>query len=132
MLVIHGDISHPMFRAVARVLADGVPNAQLRQLAGSGHVTYAEQPEQYARAVTESVATDRRRWCANGQDELARSRRGREVKIAAATARLLPICRLRMRCGRLAYSGSVAPQGDSGARGPRQLRAMPHVRHRYR
>jgi 3-oxoadipate enol-lactonase len=57
MLVIHGDLSHPMFPAVARVLANGVPNAQLRQLSGSGHVTYAEQPEQFARAVREFAGT---------------------------------------------------------------------------
>jgi pimeloyl-ACP methyl ester carboxylesterase len=52
MLVMHGDLSHPMFPAVARVLAHGVPHAQLRQITGSGHVTYAEQPEQFAGAVS--------------------------------------------------------------------------------
>ena len=42
-----------MFPAVARTLADAVPHAQLHQISGSGHVTYAEQPDEFANAVSE-------------------------------------------------------------------------------
>ena len=50
-LVIAGTTSHPSLRSVARVLAAGLPDARFVVLAGSGHVTYAEQPEQFANAV---------------------------------------------------------------------------------
>ena len=52
-LILHGDLSHPMFPAVARVLAEAVSHARLRQIVGSGHVTYAERPDDFARAVAE-------------------------------------------------------------------------------
>jgi pimeloyl-ACP methyl ester carboxylesterase len=55
ILFLHGDMSHPMFPAVARVLANGVPHAQLRDITSSGHVTYAEQPGQFSNAVSEFV-----------------------------------------------------------------------------
>ena len=49
--IISGELSHPVFREIARVLADHVPGAELVELAGSGHVTYAEKPEEFAAAV---------------------------------------------------------------------------------
>lgn len=51
VLVVTGTTSHPCFQAVARTLADGLPDARLCRLAGSGHVTYAERPEEFAQAV---------------------------------------------------------------------------------
>ncbi len=50
-LILRGDESHPMFRAVTDVLAAHIPGARLVELAHSGHVTYAEQPEVFAAAV---------------------------------------------------------------------------------
>lgn len=54
-LFLHGNLSHPMFPAVARVLANGVPHARLCQVVGSGHVTYAERPDEFAQAVADFV-----------------------------------------------------------------------------
>ena len=50
-LVLRGDSSLPVFRTVAGVLAAHIHSAELVELANSGHVTYAEQPEAFARAV---------------------------------------------------------------------------------
>jgi 3-oxoadipate enol-lactonase len=50
-LVVTGDTSHPALRSVARRLATAVPDARLVEIADCGHVTYAEQPEAFARAV---------------------------------------------------------------------------------
>ena len=52
VLVLAGQDSHPALRAITRVLADALPHARLVELADSGHVTYAEQPAQFARAVS--------------------------------------------------------------------------------
>jgi len=49
--IVSGDLSHPVFREIARVLANHIPGAELVELAGSGHVTYAEKPEEFAAAV---------------------------------------------------------------------------------
>ena len=51
-LVIAGTESHPALRAIAATLARALPDARFIELAGSGHVTYAEQPAEFARAVT--------------------------------------------------------------------------------
>ena len=51
-LVIAGTESHPALRAIATTLARGLPDARFVELAGSGHVTYAERPDEFARAVT--------------------------------------------------------------------------------
>jgi 3-oxoadipate enol-lactonase len=56
-LVLRGDESHPMFRAVTDVLAAHIPDARLVELAHSGHVTYAEQPEAFAAAVLAFTGT---------------------------------------------------------------------------
>lgn len=52
-LILSGSESHPLLRRVARVLADNIPSAQWYELQGSGHVTYAEKPEEFARSVRE-------------------------------------------------------------------------------
>jgi pimeloyl-ACP methyl ester carboxylesterase len=61
ILFLHGERSHPMFPDVARVLADAVPKADLRVLAGSGHVTYAERPDEFAQAVIDFVSASSHR-----------------------------------------------------------------------
>lgn len=50
-LIVRGDSSHPVFREITQVLADHIPDANLVELAGSGHITYAEQPAAFADAV---------------------------------------------------------------------------------
>jgi pimeloyl-ACP methyl ester carboxylesterase len=55
-LVISGTDSHPALRAIAATLASALPHARAVQLAGSGHVTYAERPDQFASAVREFAA----------------------------------------------------------------------------
>lgn len=50
-LVIAGTESHPALRAIATTLARALPGARFVELAGSGHVTYAERPDEFARAV---------------------------------------------------------------------------------
>ena len=50
-VVVSGTESHPVLRRVARVIAESMPNARLVELAGVGHVTYAEAPEAFARLV---------------------------------------------------------------------------------
>jgi 3-oxoadipate enol-lactonase len=60
-LVLNGSTSHPSFRSVARRLAAAWPDARLVELEDSGHVTYAEQPDAFARAVSAFTAElDRR------------------------------------------------------------------------
>jgi 3-oxoadipate enol-lactonase len=50
-LVISGTTSHPALREIAATLARELPDARFVSLQGSGHVTYAEAPDQFARAV---------------------------------------------------------------------------------
>ncbi len=50
-LIIRGSESDPVFRAIAGILAENLPAARLVELQGSGHVTYAEKPEEFARAI---------------------------------------------------------------------------------
>jgi pimeloyl-ACP methyl ester carboxylesterase len=52
VLVLAGDSSHPSLRSVARRLAAALPDARFVELAGCGHVTYAEQPDAFASAVS--------------------------------------------------------------------------------
>jgi pimeloyl-ACP methyl ester carboxylesterase len=49
-LVVAGTVSHPALRTAAGTLADWLPDARYVEL-DCGHVTYAEQPERFARAV---------------------------------------------------------------------------------
>lgn len=55
-LVIAGTESHPALRAIAAALARALPDARFIELAGSGHVTYAERPDEFARAVAAFAA----------------------------------------------------------------------------
>jgi pimeloyl-ACP methyl ester carboxylesterase len=50
-LVISGDRSHPSLRRIAHELAAAMRDARFVELEGSGHVTYAEQPDAFATAV---------------------------------------------------------------------------------
>lgn len=54
-LVIAGTVSHPALHTAAHTLADWLPDARYLEL-DCGHVTYAEQPEQFARAVAAFVS----------------------------------------------------------------------------
>jgi pimeloyl-ACP methyl ester carboxylesterase len=56
VLVISGTASHPALQAIAATLTTAWPRARSVQLAGSGHVTYAERPDQFAAAVREFAA----------------------------------------------------------------------------
>lgn len=56
-LIMHGDQSHRAFAAIARVLANGMPHSRLHTVEGSGHVIYAEQPDQFAITVADFAAT---------------------------------------------------------------------------
>jgi pimeloyl-ACP methyl ester carboxylesterase len=50
-LIIRGEESDPALRAIAGTLARELPGARLIDLEGSGHVTYFEQPADFAAAV---------------------------------------------------------------------------------
>ena len=54
-LVVAGTASHPALRTAAHTLAGWLPDARYLEL-DCGHVTYAEQPEQFARAVAAFVS----------------------------------------------------------------------------
>ena len=51
-LVLAGSTSHPAFRSVARRLVAALPDARFLEIEGSGHVTYAERPDDFAVAVS--------------------------------------------------------------------------------
>lgn len=60
-LVLAGDQSHPSLRSVAHRLAATLADARFVELADCGHVTYAEQPDAFAHAVSVFAAElDRR------------------------------------------------------------------------
>jgi 3-oxoadipate enol-lactonase len=50
-LVMRGTDSHPTLRTIAERLARALPDARWVELEDCGHVTYAEQPEQFTAAV---------------------------------------------------------------------------------
>jgi 3-oxoadipate enol-lactonase len=52
VLVLAGDSSHPSLRSVAHRLAAALPDARFVELADCGHVTYVEQPDAFANAVS--------------------------------------------------------------------------------
>jgi pimeloyl-ACP methyl ester carboxylesterase len=60
-LVIGGDSSHPALRSIARRLADAMADARFIELTDCGHVTYAERPDAFTRAVTAFAAELERR-----------------------------------------------------------------------
>jgi pimeloyl-ACP methyl ester carboxylesterase len=51
-LVIRGGLSDPGLRAIAAVVAESIPGARLVELPHSGHVTYFEQPAEFAAVVS--------------------------------------------------------------------------------
>jgi pimeloyl-ACP methyl ester carboxylesterase len=55
-LVIAGTESHPALRSIAANLLRALPDARFVELAGSGHVTYAERPAEFAQAVAAFAA----------------------------------------------------------------------------
>lgn len=55
-LVVAGTTSLPALRSIAQVLHRGLPDARLVELHGCGHVTYAERPDEFARAVAAFAA----------------------------------------------------------------------------
>ena len=60
-LVVAGDRSRRVFRSIARRLAGALADARLVEIEGSGHVTYAEQPDAFTHAVSAFAAElDRR------------------------------------------------------------------------
>ncbi|HJP78337.1 MAG TPA: alpha/beta hydrolase [Pseudonocardiaceae bacterium] len=75
-LVMAGTTSHPALRAIAVALANALPRARLLTVDGSGHVIYAERPDEFAAAVaafaTElALVRDPRRevgWGLHGRD----------------------------------------------------------------
>jgi 3-oxoadipate enol-lactonase len=66
-LVLAGDRSHPSLRALAHRLAAALPDARFVELEECGHVTYAEQPGAFARAVSVFAADIGRRTTAQGR-----------------------------------------------------------------
>lgn len=60
-IVVAGSQTHDVFRRVAAVLASTIPEARLIEFPGSGHQTYVNQPEDFARVIRE-FATSVRRW----------------------------------------------------------------------
>jgi 3-oxoadipate enol-lactonase len=52
VLLLSGAHSHPIFHEIVTVLADALPDVRVMELADSGHVTYVEQPDAFAAAVT--------------------------------------------------------------------------------
>lgn len=50
VLLVAGTKSHPALHTAARNLAQGLPDARYLEL-DCGHVTYAERPDEFARAV---------------------------------------------------------------------------------
>jgi pimeloyl-ACP methyl ester carboxylesterase len=55
-LVVAGTESHPALRSIAATLVRALPDARFVELAGSGHLTYAERPAEFARAVAAFAA----------------------------------------------------------------------------
>jgi len=55
--IVSGTTSHPVLRRVAHVIAGAMPRARLEEIAGIGHVSYAEAPGAFAALVRERVGT---------------------------------------------------------------------------
>ncbi len=60
-LVIAGETSHPPLRSVAHRLVAALPDARVVELEDCGHVTHAEQPDDFAHAVSVFAAEPGRR-----------------------------------------------------------------------
>jgi pimeloyl-ACP methyl ester carboxylesterase len=55
-LMIVGERDLPDFQVIARRIVRGMPNAQLRTIAGAGHMSNMEAPEEFNRLVLEHLA----------------------------------------------------------------------------
>lgn len=55
VLIISGEKTLPFAHAITRILAEGLPDARSVEFEDCGHVTYAEKPAEFARAVTTFV-----------------------------------------------------------------------------
>jgi cytochrome P450 len=80
-IVVAGTQTHDVFRRIAAVLASTIPEARLVEFPGSGHQTYANQPEHFARVVREFTAS----VSASG-DPVAHRRRIGVVREASTSA----------------------------------------------
>ena len=58
-LVIVGELDQETPLAYAETLADGIPDAELRVIAGAGHLTPAEAPDEFNRLVREFLTGSR-------------------------------------------------------------------------
>ena len=65
-LVLAGDRSHPSLRSIAHRLAATLPDARFVEFVECGHVTYAEQPDEFADAVSVFAAEMDRRAATHG------------------------------------------------------------------
>ncbi|MEX2534803.1 MAG: alpha/beta hydrolase, partial [Trueperaceae bacterium] len=54
--LLHGSDTRPFFIASARHVADHVPNATVREIAGAGHAAPLSHPEALAKELTEFFA----------------------------------------------------------------------------
>lgn len=52
VLLVSGSASNPIFGSITKRMIEHLPDVRHIELEGSGHVTYAEQPVEFARAVT--------------------------------------------------------------------------------
>jgi len=50
-LILTGSNSHTTFKTIGRVLAAGIPDAELVEVEGSGHLIYLDKPDAFANAV---------------------------------------------------------------------------------
>lgn len=50
-LVVSGGVSHPSLRSIAHMVAAALPDARFVEIDGSGHVPYAERPDEFANVV---------------------------------------------------------------------------------
>jgi hypothetical protein len=75
--------SHPSLRTIAATLAHTLPDAGFVELAGSGHVTYAERPDEFAAAVA-AFATE-----VGGRDRVGLPSAGTGHQVALDIARTI-------------------------------------------
>jgi 3-oxoadipate enol-lactonase len=55
--VVVGQLDHPFFRATARALAEGLPDAHLVELPWAGHLPSLERPAETARLVAAALGS---------------------------------------------------------------------------
>jgi len=50
-VILTGSTSHATLRTIARTLAAGIPDSELVEIEGSGHLIYLDKPDAFAEAV---------------------------------------------------------------------------------